>query len=447
MLGGMLTVFGTSTNILTNDLLVANGFSAFGIFDFIGLGALGLVVGIAYFLFIGRFILPSRFGVGTDSPEDSNKFLAELRILFNSKFIDKSIAEGGLTKRYDVEVLTIIRRGEPLSDVSEETVVEVDDVLVILSSEESLIELDELTHELLIPDFRTQRWRNIQDGVFVKVLFRARSLEHKTKSLSELNFYRRYGVLVIGLHRNRESVINNPQKITDIQLRSGEVFLAKVMPSQLASLKKSRDLMVLEEFGDDSPKVPAWKAIGVLALVIGLAMFNVVPLMVAALLGVLLLFMLQCISAEEIYSSVHWNVIFLLAGVIPLGIALQNTGAVSVLASSIALLAVEVPVIVFLGILYLFTTLITEVISNNAAVVLMVPIVLTVALELGINPHAVALIIMFAASTSFLSPVGYQTNAMVYSAGGYRFSDFIKVGAPLNILLLIIMTTAIYMLY
>lgn len=446
MLGGMLTVFGTSTNILANDLLAANGFASFAVFDFFWFGLLGLAIGMVYFLLIGRFILPARYGVGTAHIEDSDKFLAELRIMHSSAYVGKTIGEADFGEEHQVEVLRLIRNGEAVDTLSPDTTIEAGDLLVIMASEADLVVLDQREHEQLVPNFRSANRASIQDGVLVKVLFRNPHLHYQSKSLSELNFYQRYGLFVVGLHRDREDIDQN-QKFTDIQLRSGEVFLGKVAPAQLYRLRQSRDLMVLEEFENAPTSPSAWQTLAVLFVVIGLAVFNVVPLMVAALFGVLLLFLFRCISAEEIYNSVNWSVIFLLAGVIPLGIALQNTGAVAVLAGSITVLAQAVPPIVFLGILYLMTTLITEVISNNATVVLMFPIALSVALELGINPHAVALIIMFAASTSFLSPVGYQTNAMVYGAGEYRFSDFVKVGAPLNILLMVVLTTAIFYWY
>lgn len=447
MLGGMLTLFGTSTNILANDLLIEGGYEGFQIFEFFWIGAAGLLIGILYFLLIGRFLLPARFGVGTLHEEDASKFFAELRISYRSSFVGKTLTEIQFQDVHNAEVLRIIRGDDVLTGEIYDLPLEADDVLLILTSEEALKEFDNREHEQLVPDFKVWGREHIYEGKFVKLVFKSNSLHNKERTLRELNFYRRYGLAIIGIHRNREDISSDAHAIGDLNLHSGEVFLAKVPHSQLDSVRREKKLMILEEYEKDSSPSKMWKTLGVLALVIILASFNVVSLMVAALIGVLLLFMLECLNADDIYNSVHWNVIFLLAGIIPLGIALQKTGAVELLAQGLLLVTGHVPVFVILGLIYLITTLTTQVISNNASVVLMLPIALSIGLELGIDPKAVALITMFAASTAFLSPVGYQTNAMVYAAGNYRFMDFIKVGAPLNLILLVVITYLVYMIY
>lgn len=447
MLGGMLTLFGTSTNILANELLLENGYVGFAIFEFFSLGLVALLVGILYFLLVGRFLLPERFGVGTLHTEDAEKFFAELRIGIKSKFVGKTLRGLDFLETYNAEVLRIIRNEDVFFEHIEDIELLPGDVLLLHATEEVIQEFDKRDNEFLVPNFKAWGKTQIYEGKLIKVLFRSNSLKQRTKTLRELNFYRRFGLAVIGVHRNREEVSNDAHAIGDVDLHSGEVFLAKVPHGQLDSIRRLKSLMILDEYGEEPDRSKVWKTFGVLFLTIALAAFNILPLMVAALVGVILLFMLGCVAADDLYNTVQWNVIFLLAGVIPLGLALQKTGAVDLLANSLLLVTGHVSGLVMLGLLYLITTLVTQVISNNASVVLMLPIALSIALELGIDPKAVALVIMFASSTSFLSPVGYQTNAMVYAAGNYKFMDFIKVGAPLNLILLFVMTYLIYLVY
>ena len=442
MLGGTLTIIGTSTNILANSILEEALLPSFTMFEFTKIGFIVLTAGIIYFLFVGRFLLPSRKNESNGEEKIANKFLAELKIEDGSNFIGKNLKEIKFAQKFDAEVLKIIRgRKSFVKNVSNE-VLEQGDVLVLFAEEQRIIELDGRANEKLLLNFDDSiRRMPAETSKIVKVLVKSAHTFHQ-KTLEEIGFWKKYSAAIIGLHRQEKEILS--QRLSTLKLESGEVFLVKVSNTNLQALRESPDLMLFEEIKKKYDPKKMWTAFTILLLVVLLPAFNVLPIMVSALCGVFLMFITKCLRPNEIYASVHWNVIFLLAGLIPLGIAMQQSGASDMIASSIIDVSDFLSPVVILGLFYLVTTILTEIISNNAAVVLLVPIGVAVGQKLGLDPKAFALAIMFAASTSFLSPVGYQTNTMVFGAGNYRFSDFIKVGAPLNIILLFLTTFLIY---
>ena len=443
MLGGTLTLLGTSTNILASSILEKSNLEGFSMFEFIHIGAIISITGVLYFTFIGRFLLPSRKNTDTKEEKIASQFLAELQIQKGSKFIGKTLKDSKFSEKFEVEVVKIIRGKKSfVRNMHNQDLFE-DDVIVIYGNEQRIIELDERENEKILLNFDSTN-RRISTGTskIVKVLIKG---THRTqnKTFEQLGFRRRYPASVIGMHREDSEVIT--QRIADLKLKSGEVFLVKVAQSNLQALQQSNELMLLEEIEQEYDPRKMGSAILIMSAVVLLAAFNVLPIMVSALVGVFLMFLTKCLNPNEIYRSVAWDVVFLLAGVIPLGIAIQESGAANLVATSIASASFFFSPLIILGLFYLTTTILTQILSNNAAVVLLMPIAISVAQNVeGLGIKALSLAVMFAASTCFLSPVGYQTNTMVYGAGNYKFSDFLKVGAPLNLILLFLTTFLIY---
>jgi len=444
MLGGTLTLIGTSTNILGNSILEKNTVYSFQMFEFMKIGFIILIAGILYFLFLGRFLLPNRKNTENNEEEEkiASQFLAELQIKKGSKFIGKTLKELKFSTKFETEVVKIIRGKQSFIKNLMNQELQEDDILVIFANQQRIIELDDRENEKLLLDFDvTRRKMPIGSGKIVKVIVKNAHNFHE-KTLEALNFWKRYSASVIGLHRTEKDL--TAQRLANIKLKTGEVFLLKVSKSNLLAVQHSNDLMLLEEVEQEYDPQKMGTILAIIVSVIALAAFKILPIMVAALCGVFLIFFTKCLSPNEIYRAVSWEIIFLLAGVIPLGIAMQESGAAELIAEFITRFSGAVSPLIIMGIFYLVTTILTEIISNNAAAVLLIPIGISVADKMHLNPKAFALIVMFAASTSFLSPVGYQTNTMVYGAGNYKFSDFIKVGAPLNIILLFLTTSLIY---
>jgi len=443
MLGGTLTLLGTSTNILASSVLEESGVGGFSMFEFIQIGTIISVVGILYFLTIGRFLLPVRKNTETKGEKLASSFLAELQIKKGSKFIGKTLKEIKFNETFEVEVKKLIKGKKSFVRNLHNQDLEEDDILVIYGDEQRIIELDKRENEKLLLNFDSSLRRMTSDKAkIVKVLLKGKQ-HTQNKTFGKMGFRSRYPASVIGLHRETAEV--NTQRLTDMKLKSGEVFLVKVAQSNLTNLARSSELMLLEEIEHEYDPKKMGTALLIMLSVVLLAAFNILPIMVSALVGVFFMFITKCLSPDEIYRSVAWDVIFLLAGVIPLGIAIQDSGAAIWVANAIGSASFFFSPLIILGLFYLTTTLLTQILSNNAAVVLLMPIAISVAENVdGLGVKALALAVMFAASTCFLSPVGYQTNTMVYGAGNYKFSDFLKVGAPLNLILLFVTTFLIY---
>lgn len=251
-------------------------------------------------------------------------------------------------------------------------------------------------------------------------------------TLKELDFHWRYKAIVLAIQRRGQAL---REKLAGTRLRFGDALLLLGLNQDIARLRGDDNLIVLEERRDvplQTDRAPA--ALAILAAVVGLAALNVLPILVTAILGCAAMTLVGCLRLEDAYRAIDWRVIVLLAGVLPLGIAMENTGAAQLLADTTLLLAKDGGPIVVLGLLYLLTATLTEVMSNNAAAILLAPIAITSAEKLGVSPKPFLMAVTLAASTSFATPIGYQTNTMVYNAGGYRFTDFMRAGLPLNLL-------------
>ncbi|MCZ7650670.1 MAG: SLC13 family permease [Thermoanaerobaculia bacterium] len=250
-------------------------------------------------------------------------------------------------------------------------------------------------------------------------------------TLKSIDFRARYKSLVLAIQRRGVTL---QEKLNSVRLQLGDTLLIQAPQAEVERLRADEAFIVLE--GRDARPQRRHKAplaLGILAAVVGLAALDVLPILVAALLGAMALVVTRCLSTDEAYGAIDWQVVFLLAGVLPLGIALQKSGAASLIAAAALDLVGGWGPVAVLAVFYLLTAVLTEFMSNNASAVLLAPIAITTAESMGIDPRPLLMAVTFAASTSFSTPVGYQTNAMVYNPGGYRYTDFLRTGVPLNL--------------
>lgn len=440
MLGGTLTLIGTSTNILASSILIDSNVleNEIGMFEFTKLGLIVLAVGTVYLLTIGRFLLPDRKEVTSAEnilmAEDNNIYLTEVVVRKNFAGIGKTLAEHKFTDRTDIKVLKLIRAGQSyIKDVDHKTLEE-GDILVLSGNEQHILNLKTKKGMNIIPNFdETQRKYSIKNTKIVKVLLKNAKLFEK-KTIAQFGFWEKFSIKIVGIHRGDLTT----KKLEDTELKGGDVMLVQGSLANLQKLKEGDDFLLLDTVENEFQPEKIWITLAIIAAVTLSSAFMGVPIVASALVGVMAMVLTKCIEAKGLYDLVNWKVIFLLTGMIPLGIAMQKSGAGDFLAGGIVSIAGDISPFILLMMIYLITTLLTEIISNNAAVVLLIPIVISVTYSLGLNPFAFSLAVMFAASTSFLSPVGYQTNTMVYASANYKFSDFIKVGAPLNMILLFV---------
>lgn len=442
MLGGTLTLVGTSTNLLASAILQDEpSFGrSIGMFEFFHLGLIVLGVGLVYFLTVGRWLIPKKDAKPVTG-SDEELFVVELRVGKDSPLVGAPLADSAFIKRNPVEVLKVVRGDD--SHVKRALTVELaaGDLLLVRADIRQVMDLIKAPEAEVMSDFGSER-RVRGDGLIVSMLLRNRRL-FAGKEAKAVNFWERYTARPVGLATPKI----NGRRLADEKLHVGEQVLAEVSASALQRLRRHADVVILSEETDKFDIRNMWLAGGIVALVVTVAAVFQVPIVITAVAGVIAMVMTGCVAKDDMYSSVSWDVIFLLAGVIPLGIAMTKSGGAAWLGGILAGNAAGWHPVLILMALYLVTTLLTELVSNNASVVILVPVAIAIGQELGLAPFPLVLAVMFAASTSFLTPIGYQTNTMIYGTGVYRFSDFARVGAPLNALLMVVTSFAIWKLW
>ena len=446
MFGGMLTLIGTSTNILASDLSGRLLDQPFSMFEFTQLGAIVIVVGTVYLLTVGRWLTPERIEPTADLTEEFGitEYLTEVVVREASPLVGKTVEEAFDDTDVDVDVVQLIRYGEPFIEPLARKEIRAGDVLVMRTDRGSLLELLDTEELEVMPDVSVTDDELEEVGADETTLTEviiSPSSSLVGQTLASSNFRDRYDATVLAMRRGSQLI---RRRMDERRLNAGTTLLLQATPETIDRLSKNRDFIVAQELTRPDfrkSKIPV--AIAIVAGVVGLAALGLQDILVTALAGVVAMVVTGCLKPTELYDSVDWNVIFLLAGVIPLGVALERTGGAEFIAALVLLSADFLHPIAVLGVFYLLTAFLTNLISNNASVVLMIPVAVDAALSLGSNPFAFVLAVTFAASTAFMTPIGYQTNLMVYGPGGYRFTDYVRVGGPLQLLLAVVTTLGI----
>ena len=434
--GGVCTLIGTSTNLLVSSISAEAGYGEFSMFEFSRMGLILFAAGVAYFLIFGRWLLPDRQPHELATSYHLGEYVTELRIRHKSPLVGKSVLESRLGEDHDIRVLGVLNAGEegwaPLRRV-----LQPDDVLLVHGSLPDLMRLRGTMGLRIDADFKLRdETLQSEDLRLVEALV-APGSDLIGHTLKEVDFRNRYKALVLAMQR-RGKTIND--RLGSVRLGLGDALLIQAHGTQIRELRRDADFIVLGEVPGGTLRHKAPLAIGILLAVVGLAAFDVVPIPVTAVLGCVALVMTRILEPEDIYRSINWQVIFLLAGVLPLGIAMHTSGAAGFLASQVVSLVGDMGPVAVLAAIYLLAAIMTETMSNAAAAVLLAPIAISTAGHLGVDPKPFLMAITFAASTGFSTPVGYQTNTMIYNPGGYRYTDFLRAGMPLNILFCILST-------
>lgn len=433
--GGVCTLIGTSTNILVSALSDKAGFGAFSMFEFSRLGLIMVAVGVVYFLTIGYWLLPERRGEELTATYQLGEYITELRVMAGSPLIGKTVLGTKFGQRHDVTVLEILRGAEKLFSPLHEPIRE-GDILLVRGKVKDLMDLKSTTKLEIEPEFKLRdEALRTEDLTLVETLVSPRSqlIGH---TLAGLDFRRRYNTIVLAIQRHGQTF---REKLRDVRLSFGDALLLLGPKQEIAKLRADESFIVLAPVDEPSLRQRRGPlALLIVALVVIFAsapLFGAkpLPILATAVLGSVAMVLTRCISLEEAYAAVDWKVIFLLAGILPLGIAMEKTGTARFIARQGINLVGNLGPVAVLAMMYILTAALTECMSNNACAVLLTPIAISTAVAMGVNPKPFLFAIMFAASTAFATPVGYQTNTMIYNPGGYRFTDFMKVGIPLNL--------------
>ena len=437
IIGGTLTLVGTSTNLLVNSIYTGTtSFEPLGMFEFSKYGIFILIVGLVYIIFAVPLIIPSRT-VTTSLTQSYHMggYLTELKVSEESPLVGRTCMERAINKNFDIIVLDIIREGKVISSNIRNTIIHPGDVLFVRGSVENFLRMKEVEKVNMLTDEKlTQDELENEDNLLVECLLTQQS-DLIEKSLMEINFRRRFGSFVLAVRR--EGAILR-RKIAHVILRSFDTLLIYGPREKIIELANTGDFIVLGEIEAALKKHRFWWVS--MAVVLGaviLAALGVIPILEGALIGMILLLILRVITTHEAYNAINWQVIVLIAALIPIGIVIQESGTAKLIASMlnniVNMVSIENRPFVMLSLIYLVTMILTEMASNAATAIIMTPIAISAAAQLGLDPRPFIFSVCFAASASFITPIGYQTNLMVYGPGGYKFSDYLKVGLPLAI--------------
>ena len=439
MFGGSCTLIGTSTNILVSSIAERYGIPGFSMFEFASMGLVFFFFGFLYMVTIGVRMIPERT-VAKDLTEDynMNEYLAEIILKEGAQSIGSTIAKSPLVEELDMDIFEITRGGRKRVLPAGNTILREDDILKVRCNVENIKKLQEREGVVMKPH---ERWKDedlkSEESTLVEaVIAPYSSLEGTT--LKRYRFRNVFGGTVLAI-RHRGTIMH--AKLETTKLKAGDTLLIEVEETRRFELVKSKDFVFVSDVGlQDFRKHKIIPALLILFGVVLTAALNIFPIVVSAVAGCVLLVLTGCINLEEAYDAIEWKVIFLLAGVITLGVALEATGAAALLSTLMISIIGPFGPVALVSAFFLLSSLLTGAMSNNATAALLAPIAIVAAGSMGVDAKPFLMAVTFAASASFMTPVGYQTNLMIYEPGHFKFRDFLKVGTPLNILFWILGT-------
>ncbi len=430
--GGVCTIVGSSTNLIVNSIAVNNGMEPFGFFEFLPLGLAMVGAGLVYLAAVGRWLLPVRKA----EAEQVDKYrlmdyLAELQVTEKSPLIGQTWETSKVGDETRIELANLLRETKAVSRPSR-TRIKPGDILLLHGNIEQILQIESKYRLKTLKDARVKDQTLSSHNMKISEVLIPPGSNLIGRTLHESAFFRRHRLMILAIQRRGRTI---RERLADIKLRENDTVLLQGDKDDIAHIMNSPNAIVTNELTDlYLRRNRAFLALAVVLAVVILTTLNVMPVMLAAVLGAVAMVVTQCLTIDEAYKAIDWKIIFLLAGVLPLGLALEESGATLWLADHVLEPLGGNGSVALLAALYFITALLTEAMSNNAAAAILAPIALSAAATLKIDPRPLLVAITFAASTSFATPIGYKTNTMIYSPGGYRFSDFTRVGVPLNLI-------------
>jgi di/tricarboxylate transporter len=401
------------------------------------MGIVVLITGVLYMILVGRHLLPVREGMqGRRDVLRLREYVTEVRVSSTSQLAGQTLVESRMGKDYDLTVLAIERGGESLSPIRRDTRIEAGDLLTIEVSADDLLAAPEALGLSIEAERKLNLERLEPEDVQLIEATLAPGSSLASRTLRGVRFRDRYGFTALAIWRHGAAIT---EKIRDVPLQFGDTLLLQGPQYRVVELHKGADFLVLEPLEIERlrrKKAPI--AIAALVLAILLVVFAGFHISMAMVIAAVIMILTGCLSIEEAYENIDWRTVFLVAGMLPLGMAMEATGTAQYLANNILSLIGDYGTLALLAGTYLFAALITQAMSNAAAMVLIVPIAVDTALALGANHITFTMAVVIGAATSFLTPIGHKANVLVFGPGGYKFFDFARVGALLTVVLLIV---------
>lgn len=448
ILGGSCTLLGTSTNLLVSAIARDYDLPPFGIFEFSHIGLIFFAAALLYMVLIGRHLIPNRKGAReTEAPIYSiDKYLTEVVVRPDSPLVGQHIEDIRLFQDEEVDLLEVRRFGQKLSYPDQVDTIQANDIILLQGSVEKIAEIRHRNELFLL----NRQWAfehiNYKNGktVLCEAIVRP-GCRFLGRPLVKVAVSRDYNAIPLGIKKTN---LHYPWALHDIKIELGDTVLMEVGRDDFDNFYNLSEFVVLQEHEDLAASTnKKYLAAGIMVAVVVLAALKILPILVSALAGCAAMFLTGCLNLSRAYRRVDWSVFFLLAGVIPLGIAMDNTGASQLIATTFVNWLGEVGPRTLIGVLFGFTALLSAIISNNATAILIAPIAVSIASNLGLDPRPLLFTVMFAANTSYISPIGYQTNTLIYGPGGYKFKDFFRVGGLLTLIIWVLAMIFIPMFY
>ncbi|MCG7334555.1 SLC13 family permease [Sporosarcina sp. ACRSM] len=448
ILGGTITLMGTSTNIVVHGMLLDYGLDGFSLFTLSAVGIPVTVLGLFFLFTIGKRLLPDHKGFSQQVKEGAKEYIAEMNVGTNYPFVDQSVATAGLSNLEGLYLIEIIRESGRVSPVRNSTIIQAGDRLIFAGKISTMAELQKMNGLTLRTgtDLELDDLKNGSTHLVEAVVSHRSGL--LSKSIKQSQFRARFDAGVIALHRNNERI---QSKVSDILVKPGDTLLLLAGADFVEKYERSNDFYVVSRL--ETPDVlnrfswKSWFSIALLVFMILFVSFGLFSMLEAMALAVILLIIAKIVNAEEIMKNMQFDVLLIIASSLGIGVAMTKTGLADMLASGLITVGEPFGIIGIIIIFYTLTNLFTEFITNSAAAVLMLPIGLELANTLHVDPMGFAILVTIAASASFLTPIGYQTNLIVYGPGGYTFFDYVRIGTPLSLLVMVTAITVIYTIW
>ncbi len=435
--GGTMTLIGTSTNLLVNELVTEAGYPPLGMFEFTRLGLIFTIVGLFYVFYLAKRGMPSRAIISKLTRKYRMiSYFTEVKIASNSPLVGSTCLKQAVSSRFNIIILEILRAGQKMSTDLRNRILQPGDILILQGKLDDIMRMKTELKVRLLTDVKLndEDLNDAENAVQEAVL--SPGSHFIDSSLKSINFRARYGLFVLAIQRAGTTL---REKVSHIRLKEGDTLLVFGHRSKFDQLRLSPDLFLLEAIPIQLHKTKFWwLPVIIIPAIMILAALDVLDIMTASLVGVSLLLLFRVLTPQEMYQSINWSVIFLIAAFISVGLGMENTEAANLIAGLFRHIGNAVSPqwapYVALSTLLFVTTFITGYLSNTSVAIILTPIAIAIALSMGFSPRPFIFAVAYAASASFFTPMGYHTNLMVYGPGNYRVGDFMKAGLPLNIL-------------